>query len=310
MGPPFFYAGVAQLVEQRTRNAQVSSSSLDAGSRNGKIIFNKWYEKNAWLIPGVFFVPREGNASRIILNGLILKRSFFVIIVEIFFARPKMEDIFMLKEILLLRHGETDWNIQRRFQGGTDIPLNSNGERQAVILHKTISSWDPDTVWVSPLQRAVKTAELLMDGQTERITVMNDLREINFGDWEGKSIDILRTSDPLFNEWQDEPFLKAIPNSEPTDKVFSRVRRVLKVVTECDAERILIISHGGTLRVLLAEALGVPLKATWKNFLLSNCSLSGLTYSRGKFVLCFYNDRLHSYLAKDRESENVLPVLF
>ncbi len=216
----------------------------------------------------------------------------------------------MLKEILLLRHGETDWNIQRRFQGGTDIPLNSNGKQQAAVLRETISSWNPDVIWVSPLQRAVKTAELLTDGKPDRITVVDDLREISFGDWEGKSIDVLRTSDPLFNEWQDEPFLKAIPNSEPTDEVFLRVRRVLKTVTECDAERLLIVSHGGTLRVLLAEALGISLKATWKNFLLSNCSLSGLTYSRGKFVLCFYNDRLHSYSEKYRENGNFLPILF
>ncbi len=216
----------------------------------------------------------------------------------------------MMKEILLLRHGETDWNIQRRFQGGTDIPLNSNGERQAVILRETISAWNPDAVWVSPLQRAVKTAELLITGKKDRIRVVDDLREITFGNWEGKSIDVLRTTDPLFNEWQEEPFLKAIPNSEPTEEVFSRVRRVLKVVTECDAKRILIVSHGGSLRVLLAAALGIPLKATWKNFLLSNCSLSGLTYSRGKFVLCFYNDRLHSFWGKNRENGNFPPILF
>lgn len=216
----------------------------------------------------------------------------------------------MSKQVLLLRHGETDWNVQRRFQGGTDIPLNSDGERQAERVRSRIGAWRLDSVWCSPLGRALRTAEIASGRTAGELFIMDDLREISFGRWEGQNVFDLKAHDEIYNQWLEDPFGTQIPGADSTEEILERARRVLRAVCESDFERILIVSHGGTLRAILSAALGVPLKVAWKNFLLSNCSLSGLKCSKGNFVLHFYNDQLHSYCQNDGSGQNPLPICF
>ena len=196
------------------------------------------------------------------------------------------------KKILLMRHGTTDWNVQMRFQGRTEVPLNEDGESQARAVRPRIAAWDPEAVIVSPLGRARRTA-FLATGSEDGIVVDDDLTEICFGDWEGKELASLR-EDAVYRKWMNSPFSVSVAGAEPIGTVIERVRAVLERIGESDAERFLLISHGGTLRVLIAAALRVPVDVTWKYFAMDNCSLSGLTARKGSYILRFYNDRLHS----------------
>ena len=197
------------------------------------------------------------------------------------------------KKILLMRHGTTDWNVQMRFQGRTEVPLNEQGEAQARSVRARIEAWNPQTVLVSPMGRAVRTAVLSTGAREENLTIEPHLTEIGFGDWEGMGLSSLKENS-VYRQWMNSPFSVAVSNAEPIGDVTLRVKAVLKRIEESDDERFLLISHGGTLRVLIAAALKIPVDVTWKYFAMDNCSLSGLTARKGSFILRFYNDRLHS----------------
>lgn len=215
-----------------------------------------------------------------------------------------------MRKILLLRHGQTDWNAQMRFQGRMDIPLNELGMQQAAIAAERIAEWAPEEIYVSPLKRAVTTAAIAAGCRRSDLHVMEDLREIGFGDWEGQSISSLRKSGEDYSHWAAHPFSVKIPNAESPDEIRSRVRRVLAALRKARGQRILVVSHGGTLRAFLAEALNLSLEAVWKNFRMNNCALTGLEDTGEKFVLCFYNDTLHSSVSSQGISRKSLPVPF
>ena len=196
------------------------------------------------------------------------------------------------KKILLLRHGETDWNIELRFQGSRDIPLNARGEEQAKRVSQRVRPWAPEVVVSSPLQRALKTAALVSGRSEKRITVDPLLSEISFGIWEGCSTRELNSQGELFSIWKQEPFSVPVPEAESENDIIERARAVVQKLTLLPQERVLVVSHGGTLRALLAVALQIPFRSAWKYFRLSNCSLTGLEYSAERFVLAFYNDHI------------------
>lgn len=214
------------------------------------------------------------------------------------------------KKILLLRHGQTDWNAQMRFQGRMDIPLNELGMRQAAMAAERIAEWAPEEIYVSPLKRAVATAAIAADCERSALHVMDDLREIGFGDWEGQSVSSLRERGDDYSRWAAHPFSVKIPHAEPADEIKIRVRRVLAALRKARGQRILVVSHGGTLRAFLSEALNLSLEAVWKNFRMNNCALTGLEDTGEKFVLCFYNDTLHSFASPSGTSRKSLPVPF
>lgn len=215
-----------------------------------------------------------------------------------------------VKKILLLRHGQTDWNVQMRFQGRTDIPLNKRGMEQAAKAAERIAGWAPEEIYVSPLQRALTTAVIATERERDSFHVMEELCEIGFGDWEGQSIASLRENDGNYLRWVKRPFSVKIPNAEPADEIMGRVRKVMAVLQRSRAQRILVVSHGGTLRAFLSEALDLSLENVWKNFRMNNCALTGLEYAGEKFVLCFYNDALHSLALSPGFSRKALPVPF
>ncbi len=214
------------------------------------------------------------------------------------------------KKILLLRHGETDWNIQRRFQGSRDTPLNGNGERQAREVSPRVRRWRPERVLSSPLRRALETALIATGLPRESVRIVPELREINFGAWEGQTAARLRENDELFRRWVHRPFGVAPSGGETEAEILGRARAVLALLESCPEERVLVVSHGGTLRALLSAALEVPLQSVWKFFRLSNCSLTGLERDGGTFVLAFYNDHLSGAGAARAGEEAALPIAF
>lgn len=212
------------------------------------------------------------------------------------------------KKILLLRHGETDWNVEERFQGSRDIPLNENGERQAREVASRVRGWRPERVLSSPLRRALRTAVVVTGLPQEEVRIVPQLREINFGVWEGRCVRDLKR-DALFSAWVREPFSVPPPEAESEAEILARARAVAELLRGCAEERILVVSHGGTLRALLSIVLEVPLKSVWKFFRLSNCSLTGLERAGDTFILSFYNDRLCGACASLGQ-ESALPIVF
>lgn len=154
--------------------------------------------------------------------------------------------------ILLARHGETDWNAQRRVQGHSDTPLNDRGREQARELAGELAGERIDAVYSSDLLRAHETARIVADQRALDVTAIRDLRERHFGTWEGL------TDQEIFTRYPE--VLDGAPwgDAETQDEMAERVLGALLRIAESHPDqRILVVSHGGPLRRVLAHC-GVP----------------------------------------------------
>jgi broad specificity phosphatase PhoE len=152
-----------------------------------------------------------------------------------------------MTEILLVRHGETDWNLENRVQGHTDRPLNHTGREQARALADRLAAETLVAVFASDLVRARDTATIVARSHGLDVILDPDLREKNFGSWEGLTdVEILeRFPDAVRGQWGD---------GETTEAVAERVVAAIdRIRTRHPAGTVLVVSHGGALRAILAH---------------------------------------------------------
>lgn len=160
-----------------------------------------------------------------------------------------------MKRLLLVRHGESEWNAVRRLQGQADIGLSPKGEAQALALAPTIAKLAPDRVVTSDLRRARRTAELL--GYPDA-TSDAALREVEVGDWTGLDIARLMSDHPEpYREWRAGTF--APPGGEVWTDFSDRTVAATRAAFET-ADRLLVVCHGGVVRALLQALLGLAPK--------------------------------------------------
>ena len=124
--------------------------------------------------------------------------------------------------VYLVRHGETGWNAEGRFAGRTDAPLNDTGIAQADALAGRLLH-PPTAVYSSPLRRAVHTAEAVAAAHGLRVHCKDGLRDMGFGDWEGKTFDEIAESTPgALEQWRRSPHTTRVPGGETLDEVQAR----------------------------------------------------------------------------------------
>jgi len=158
-----------------------------------------------------------------------------------------------MKRLLLVRHGESEWNAERRLQGQADISLSAKGEAQALALASTIEDLAPDRVVASDLRRARHTAQLLGHSDPE---LDAGLREINVGDWTGMAIADIVAQDPEgYRGWRAGTF--APPGGEVWKDFADRTTEAAMRSFET-ADRLLVVCHGGVIRALIQTLLGLP----------------------------------------------------
>jgi probable phosphoglycerate mutase len=155
-----------------------------------------------------------------------------------------------MAELLLARHGETEWSAQGRHTGTTDLPLTESGRRRARELGSLLAGRSFVLVITSPLRRAVETCDLAGLGKKARIR--EDLREWNYGDYEGATTAEIHERRPGWSLWRD-----GCPNGETADEVGRRADRVITEVRAVEAD-VIAFGHGHMLRVLAARWLGLP----------------------------------------------------
>jgi len=156
-------------------------------------------------------------------------------------------------EIVLVRHGATEWATSGRHTGSTDIPLDDEGREQAKALGARIADWNFSLVLTSPLQRARETCELA--GFGDRAQVDADLREWDYGDYEGLTTEQIRATRPGWTVFD------GVPNGETVEEVGERADRVIERVLGVDAPPdalVALFSHGHMLRILGARWVRLP----------------------------------------------------
>jgi len=195
--------------------------------------------------------------------------------------------------IYLARHGETAWSLTGQHTGLTDIPLTERGEQNARALGKRLAGLNFRAVFMSPLQRAVRTCELA--GFEAAAEVDRDLLEWNYGQYEGR-----RTADIHVERPEWDLFRDGCPGGEAPHDVGARADRVLSRVRAVPAN-VLLFSSGHFLRVLAARWLALTPEAG-RYLLLSTASLSALSYEHNlrQPVIRLWNDTRHLEIAASR----------
>lgn len=158
-----------------------------------------------------------------------------------------------MKRILLVRHGESEWNSVRRLQGQADIDLSPRGRVQAAQLRATIAGLNPDRVLTSDLKRALETAALLGHEKAERST---QLREIDVGDWTGVPIaDLIARGDGRYKAWRAGTYTP--PGGESWGTFADRATASVTDALGQGALRLLVVCHGGVIRALMERLIGL-----------------------------------------------------
>jgi len=197
-------------------------------------------------------------------------------------------------ELLFIRHGETDWNVQQRFQGQIDVPLNATGHAQAQRLAARLAAERHDALFSSDLLRARETAAPLAGRWQLPAVAVTGLREQNFGLLEGLDAPTIQARHPeLWQRWlaQDADF--AAPGGE-SQRVFHT--RVLAAVRElavlCAGQRVAVVTHGGVLDMLWRTAHGLPLSGL-RECAIPNTGLNRLRWAGGTLHVEQWADDAH-----------------
>lgn len=199
-----------------------------------------------------------------------------------------------MNKLYLIRHGETDWNVTKRFQGWSDIELNKNGIEQAKLLGKRFQKIKVDEVYSSPLKRAVKTAEPVAQANGICVKTNECFKEINFGEWEGRTRDELsQVYGTQFDEFINEPESHTFPGETSFDIVTKRVAKGLnEVLKGKNNESIAIVSHGGIIRLMIKYLL--DLNEPWYNKTwVDNTSVTFIEIGKNHTLLRVFNDSSH-----------------
>jgi broad specificity phosphatase PhoE len=183
-------------------------------------------------------------------------------------------------EIVLVRHGETEWSRAGKHTGRTDVPLTEAGRRQAHVVGTELQTRRFAAVWTSPLSRAAESCRLAGFGDVA--VPREELMEWDYGEYEGRTTPEIRSERPGWTLWAD-----GVPAGETVGEVAERVDRVLAEADSVGGDT-LFFAHGHVLRVLAARWLGLE-PAEGRLFALDPATLSVLGYERETRVIRVWN---------------------
>jgi broad specificity phosphatase PhoE len=212
---------------------------------------------------------------------------------------------FYNRNIVLMRHGRTDWNDAHRFQGRTDVPLNAKGLAQAEKTAIRLAGWAVDAIYTSPMIRARQTAQAIATLQGVEPIVLDGLVEVDFGPWENQGFKSIEAQYPdLMKAWVRDPFFHQPEGAETWESVRARAEKTVDFILRGQGERIVVVCHGGIIRALFSILLGLDPHVVW-NLKSSNCALNGIEVRENQTFLAFSNDELH---LKEELSGVALPM--
>jgi broad specificity phosphatase PhoE len=191
--------------------------------------------------------------------------------------------------IILVRHGETEWNRQEIFRGRIDVDLNDTGRRQAELLAEHLSKAKLDAVYSSPLKRATETAERIARYHELEVQIANGLIDFDYGEWQGLPKEAVKTKySELYTQWLENSQQVKIPGGENLDNV---TERALSVVNEAIARypgTVALVSHRVVNKVLICALLGLGNAHFW-HIKQDTAGLTTFTYQKDRFILTEHN---------------------
>lgn len=192
--------------------------------------------------------------------------------------------------MILVRHGETLWNAQKRYCGSTDIGLSAKGKKQARRLKEKLNGMSIHKIYTSGRKRAIQTAKIIFQGA--KINNMPDLNEMHFGIFEGLTYrEIMKRHPGIYSAWLKRPFCVVIPRSESSGSFKKRVIRALKKIIFVNKNKtVAVVCHGGPISVFVAVILKT--NDFWK-YIPHSASISIIEHRNGSLKIKALNDITH-----------------
>jgi broad specificity phosphatase PhoE len=204
--------------------------------------------------------------------------------------------------ILLARHGESDWNRSKRWQGFADRPLTDLGRQQAAELAERLADTELDAVYSSDLQRARDTAEIVARTRGLTVETTPDLREVDVGSWSGLTREEAERRFPeQYARWLQGG--EGWPDGETYEQMMERVVGAIgRIAKAHQGERVLVVAHGGSIRAIHAAALGVDVH-TYRRIqrVEPNATLSAVCVDEGRLTELCRTEDLDDFLVRDQQ---------
>ncbi len=199
-----------------------------------------------------------------------------------------------MTEIIIARHGQTEWNVGEVFRGRIDIELDETGGKQAELLAEYLGGRRIDAIYSSPLKRALKTAETIASYHQLEVEIAPGLIDFNYGEWQGlPHQEVKDRYQELYAEWITNPHQAKMPDGESLEDVRKRVLAVVDEVTAKYAGTVILVSHRVVNKVLICALLGLDNSHFW-NIRQDTCGITTFAYENGRLILTEHNNT--SYL--------------
>lgn len=200
-----------------------------------------------------------------------------------------------MSKIYLVRHGETEWNREGRSQGcGNDIPLSELGLMQAKAIGNRLKNEKIDLFFSSSLKRAFQTANEIARYHNKEVIMYREFMEISFGEWEGMRFNEIKEKYlDIYKIWRDTPHIAKVPGAESLLEIKERsMPKLMEILNSNEDKNILIVSHGITIKVLIASIMGIDL-ANLHKIRQDNTALNIFEYNNNSFCTHLLNDTCH-----------------
>jgi len=199
-----------------------------------------------------------------------------------------------MTEIILARHGETDWNAAEVFRGRSDVKLNATGSKQAVLLAEYLRDTRIDAIHSSPLERALQTASTIARYHRLAVATAPGLIDFDYGQWQGLAHQQVKTRyKELYEQWVNHPDKVKMPDGESLNDVRKRAVAVVSDAIARYKGTVVLISHRVVNKVLICALLGLDDSHFW-NIRQDMCGITTFIYEDGRFILTEHNNT--SYL--------------
>jgi broad specificity phosphatase PhoE len=191
---------------------------------------------------------------------------------------------------MLIRHGDTDWNVEEIFRGRVDVELNETGIKQPQLLAEYLEDVPIKAICSSPLKRALKTAEVIADSHYIDVTPAPELIDFDYGEWQGLSHDTVKERyQTLYAQWLDNPHLVKVPKGESLDDVRKRATSLVDRIITKHEGTVALVSHRVVGKVIICALLGLDNSHFW-NIRLDTCGITTFVYRDKSFILEKHND--------------------
>ena len=213
-------------------------------------------------------------------------------------------------KIFLIRHGQTRWNVEGRYQGDHDIELNSTGIRQAKLAARYLSRVNFSNIYSSPLKRTMETARIINGRRALEVKVKQGLREISFGKWEGMKFNQINTTyHSDYQKWLKDPYNNRPTGGESFKELTDRTTVVIDEILgeNQDGSSIAVVAHGGVILSLLVHWLQIPLDR-WKSIIQRQGAINIAVIDKGFPYISAINYTGHLKPVYDDSEDKVIKI--